>query len=98
LTACGWHGLLLPSITPIQALILGSNRRVAEAGQQLARAGCWVGVIRPPTVPEGTARLRIALSALHTEDQVDALVAALDALLTQWMPEDRFNPAGGIAC
>jgi 8-amino-7-oxononanoate synthase len=98
LTACGWHGLLLPSITPIQALILGSNRRVAEAGQQLARAGFWVGVIRPPTVPEGTARLRIALSALHTEDQVDALVAALDALLTQWMPEDRFNPAGGIAC
>jgi 8-amino-7-oxononanoate synthase len=68
---------LLPSQTPIQPVLLGSAARVLRAQESLLRAGFWVVAIRPPTVPPGTARLRIALSAAHREDQVDALVEEL---------------------
>jgi 8-amino-7-oxononanoate synthase len=71
----GWR--LLPSETAVQALVIGSNEDALRVMQSLADAGLWVPAIRPPTVPEGTARLRIALSAAHTEGDVDALVAAL---------------------
>lgn len=68
---------LLPSQTPIQPVLLGSAARVLRAQESLLRVGFWVVAIRPPTVPPGTARLRIALSAAHREDQVDALVEEL---------------------
>lgn len=68
---------LLPSITPIQPLIVGDNAQAVALSDSLAAAGILVPAIRPPTVPEGTARLRISLSAAHTERDVESLVAAL---------------------
>lgn len=71
----GWH--LLPSHTAVQALIIGSNEAALAVMESLRRQGLWVPAIRPPTVPVGTARLRIALSAAHTAADVDELLAAL---------------------
>ena len=76
----GWH--LLPSHTPVQALIIGSNEAALAVMEGLRAKGLWVPAIRPPTVPAGTARLRIALSAAHTTDDVAQLLAALHALAT----------------
>ena len=73
----GWT--LLPSHTAVQALVIGANDEALRVMGVLADAGLWVPAIRPPTVPEGTARLRIALSAAHTADDVDALLRAIDA-------------------
>jgi len=71
----GWT--LLPSSTAVQALLIGSNEEALRVMQALADAGLWVPAIRPPTVPAGTARLRIALSAAHTNEDVAALVQAI---------------------
>ncbi|MEQ1775893.1 MAG: 8-amino-7-oxononanoate synthase [Burkholderiales bacterium] len=74
----GWQ--LLPSITAIQPLVIGDNRAATNVAEKLAARGVLVPAIRPPTVPQGTARLRISLSAAHTQDDVrmlcDALIAA----------------------
>jgi 8-amino-7-oxononanoate synthase len=68
---------LPPSLSPIQPVVLGDSVRALALSEQLFAAGFWVAAIRPPTVPRGSARLRITLSAAHTEEQVDALLAAL---------------------
>ena len=68
---------LAPSTTPIQPIVLGSAAAALAAQRQLAAAGFWVVAIRPPTVPPGSARLRVTLSAAHTESQVDALAEQL---------------------
>jgi 8-amino-7-oxononanoate synthase len=68
---------LLPSLTAIQPLVLGANAAALTAGAKLRERGILVPAIRPPTVPEGTARLRISLSAAHEENDVAALIAAL---------------------
>ncbi|HTX23029.1 MAG TPA: 8-amino-7-oxononanoate synthase [Steroidobacteraceae bacterium] len=65
------------SLTPIQPILLGSAEAALSASRRLLASGFWVTAIRPPTVPRNTARLRVTLSAAHTESQVDALVAAL---------------------
>ena len=65
------------SDTPIQPVILGTPEAALAAQKALWEAGFWVVAIRPPTVPAGSARLRITLSAAHTESQVDALVETL---------------------
>lgn len=71
------------STTPIQPLIVGDNRAAVRLSQALWSAGFLVAAIRPPTVPAGTARLRIALSAAHTDDQVDRLLEALASALAE---------------
>ena len=75
----GTHWSLLPSRTAIQARVIGSNEEALRVMGQLAEAGLWVPAIRPPTVPAGTARLRIALSAAHTPEDVATLLRALAA-------------------
>lgn len=72
---------LMPSQTAIQPLLLGDNARTLAVSQRLEEAGFRVAAIRPPTVPEGSARLRITLSAAHQEQDIKALVAALDQAL-----------------
>lgn len=67
----------LPSVTAIQPLVVGENRVALALADQLAARGVLVPAIRPPTVPLGTARLRISLSAAHTEDDVSILADAL---------------------
>jgi len=74
------HWRLLPSQTPIQALIIGEVRAAVEISSALADEGILVPAIRPPTVPQGTARLRISLSAGHTAEDVERLVYALHKL------------------
>jgi 8-amino-7-oxononanoate synthase len=68
---------LLPSETAIQPVIIADNAATIATGKALMAQGFWVGAIRPPTVPAGTARLRITLSAAHSTEQVDQLAAAL---------------------
>lgn len=68
---------LSPSETAIQPLILGDEARTLALSQYLFERGLWVAAIRPPTVPAGTSRLRITLSAAHTESQVDRLLSEL---------------------
>ena len=72
-----------PSETPIQPVIFGTADAAVRAQNSLLEAGFLVVAIRPPTVPNGTARLRITLSAEHTEAQVDALVEALGRVHAQ---------------
>lgn len=69
--------------TPIQPLLIGDAARTMAISRALFERGFWVAGIRPPTVPEGTSRLRITLSAAHTQDQVDALLDALKASTTK---------------
>jgi len=70
-----WH--LLPSDTPIQPLIVGNNAAAVTLSRALLDRGLLVPAIRTPTVPQGTARLRITLSAAHTSDDIEQLIAAL---------------------
>jgi 8-amino-7-oxononanoate synthase len=65
------------SVTPIQPILLGDAEAAVRAQEELAARGFWVVAIRPPTVPRDSSRLRITLSAAHTEAQVDALLDAL---------------------
>jgi 8-amino-7-oxononanoate synthase len=71
---------LMPSRTAIQPLMLGDARRALDASRALDAEGLLVVAIRPPTVPEGQARLRITLSANHEDSHVDRLLQALEPL------------------
>jgi len=71
----GWR--LADSATAIQPLIVGDNAAALALSAALDAQGLWVPAIRPPTVPAGTARLRITLSAAHTPQDVQALVDGL---------------------
>jgi 8-amino-7-oxononanoate synthase len=68
---------LLRSDTAIQPLIIGSNEDALAVMARLDAQGVWVPAIRPPTVPVGTSRLRISLSAAHTASHIDQLCRAL---------------------
>lgn len=68
---------LLASSTPIQPLVIGDNAQALQLARYLQQRGIWAPAIRPPTVPPGTARLRITLTAAHSHDDVEQLLAAL---------------------
>jgi 8-amino-7-oxononanoate synthase len=68
-------------------VVIGDEADALSASAALLAQGLWVPAIRPPTVPRGTSRLRITLSAIHTDEQVDRLVDALARL-------DLAGPAG----
>jgi len=71
---------LLPSSTPIQPLIVGDVATALAVSDALLARDIFVPAIRPPTVPAGTARLRVSLSAAHAPEDVDALTAELHAI------------------
>ena len=68
---------LMESITPIQPLMIGDDALAVKWQQALYDKGIWISAIRPPTVPAGTARLRITLSAAHDQKQIEQLLEAL---------------------
>jgi 8-amino-7-oxononanoate synthase len=70
-------GFSASSVTAIQPVPIGDPARAVILSAALRERGLLVPAIRPPTVPEGTSRLRISLSAAHSRDQVLALVAAV---------------------
>lgn len=69
---------MMPSSTAIQPLIVGDENRALQLAEELRQQGCWVTAIRPPTVPPGTARLRITLSAAHRQEDIVRLLEVLD--------------------
>ncbi|MCG7534850.1 8-amino-7-oxononanoate synthase [Pseudoalteromonas sp. OOF1S-7] len=68
---------VMPSVTAIQPIVLGSADNALAAQQQLKAHGIWLTAIRPPTVPQNAARLRVTLTAAHTAQDIDALLHAL---------------------
>ena len=74
---------LMASSTAIQPLLIGDSERALKVSDQLARRGFMLSAIRPPAVPAGTARLRITLSAAHSEQQVQQLLDALAEVLAE---------------
>ena len=72
---------LQDSFTAIQPIQVGESKQALTAAKQLLEQGFWVSAIRSPTVPVGTARLRVTFSANHEEYQVDALLEALAKVL-----------------
>ncbi len=80
--------------SPIIPIVLGSDERAVAASATLRAHGVWVPAIRPPTVPAGTARLRVTLSAAHTDDHVSLLLEALAAIsATAGTDTDATSPA-----
>lgn len=84
---------LLESDTPIQPVMVGSSEAALEAQQSMLEAGFRVVAIRAPTVPRGSERLRVTLSAAHTEDQVDALVESLQRVVGAHL---QTSPSGQV--
>jgi 8-amino-7-oxononanoate synthase len=85
--------LLTDSMTPIQGLLLGDTEKSLQASRLLENEGIFVTAIRPPTVPQGTARLRITFSASHTPEQLDLLLAALEKI-QPLLYQEQENAAG----
>ena len=80
---------LQESFTPIQPIVVGANTQALALSSSLEKAGYLVGAIRPPTVPDGQARLRVTLTVDHGEADVDGLLAALaDAVKASPDPVD----------
>lgn len=71
---------LMPSDTAVQPIVIGDNAESLQAAARLYEQSFWVPAIRPPTVPVGTARLRITLSAAHTSEDLALLIDAVNGL------------------
>lgn len=71
---------LADSATAIQPLIVGDNQAALDLAARLRERGIWVSAIRPPTVPPGSARLRLTLTAAHRPDDIETLLEALHAV------------------
>ncbi|RVU83778.1 8-amino-7-oxononanoate synthase [Leucothrix sargassi] len=78
---------MMPSDTAIQPIMVGDSETAIHYSQQLMKQGIMVTAIRPPTVPKGEARLRVTLSASHTETQIEQLLVALESLDMTQQPE-----------
>ena len=70
----GAHSL---SETSIQPIVLGPTERTMKVASYLKSQGIWAGAMRPPTVPRGTSRLRLTITAAHTMEDVQQLVSTL---------------------
>jgi len=68
---------VMPSLSAIQPILIGDSQNAVDISNALLNAGFLVSAIRPPTVPQGSARLRVTFSALHAEQHVDRLLDAL---------------------
>ena len=77
----------MASSTPIQAVVIGDVSKTVQASEQLMQEGVFVSAIRPPTVPAGTARLRVTFSALHTETQFQKLLDVFEKYAHSWGKE-----------
>ncbi len=75
-------------VAPIFPVVLGTEERALAAARALRDRGFFVRAIRPPTVPRGTSRLRVALTAGHTEAQLDAFLDALEEVVRE-LPRER---------
>ncbi len=75
--AAALPGRITHSQSAIQPLIVGDNSRALSLAERLRQKGCWVTAIRPPTVPAGTARLRLTLTAAHQPEDIDRLLEVL---------------------
>ncbi len=71
---------LMPSETPIQPIIIGDDALAIQCQAFLKEQGIWLSAIRPPTVPKGTARLRVTLTATHSVEQIQTLLSGLKAM------------------
>ncbi|RLA85993.1 MAG: hypothetical protein DRG31_01535 [Deltaproteobacteria bacterium] len=71
-------GLRVLGETPIVPVVVGDDRKVMEFSRRLLERGIYVQGIRPPTVPEGTSRLRFSISALHTDEDIGRALEALE--------------------
>lgn len=71
---------LMASDSAIQPLIIGDNQKTLDISNSLLEQGFLISAIRPPTVPQGSSRLRITFSALHEEQHIDRLLDAFDSL------------------
>ncbi len=78
---------LMPSLTPIQPIMIGDPHQAMALSQSLEKRGILVTAIRPPTVPQGESRLRVTFSAAHTNDQLDRLLDALKMFAPQRIRE-----------
>jgi len=72
---------LMPSNTAIQPILIGSTKKALDISNKLRSYGILVTAIRPPTVPEGTARLRVTFSAQHDENDINSLLDKLQAII-----------------
>ncbi|CAA9890435.1 8-amino-7-oxononanoate synthase [Candidatus Methylobacter favarea] len=73
---------VMASSSPIQPIVIGDSKRAVEISNGLLNAGFLISAIRPPTVPQGSARLRVTFSAMHEEQQIDQLLDALAKSMT----------------
>jgi len=71
---------LMPSSTPIQPILVGDTEAATALSRQLLEQGILITPIRPPTVPRGTARLRLTLSAAHSPAHIERLLGAFEAI------------------
>lgn len=71
----------MPSLSAIQPVVVGDEQKAIRISQALKEKGFWVVAIRPPTVPPGTSRLRITLSAEHQQLDIDQLLEVLVPLV-----------------
>lgn len=85
----------VPVSSPIVPLLVGTEQAAVDASMQLLRCGFHVPAIRPPTVPAGTSRLRVSLSAAHTDDDLRRLTSALRGCGLRFQPWKQLQGEAG---